>query len=88
MSWFRAAALRADSPTRSPVTIYERDIRSYASEIGNAQARVAMVQQQLADAHRQLDEATAAFIAHCASLDLPIEMEPTTWPKKPYRLDD
>lgn len=74
--------------TGDPVTVYERDIRDYAGDIANAQRRVTIAKEQLAAAKQQLSDASAAFIEHCRTLDIPIEMEPTQWPKRPYELEE
>lgn len=85
-AWFKGVIAADDHA--GPVTVYERDIRDYAGDIANAQRRVTIAKEQLAAAKQQLSDASAAFIEHCRALDIPIEMEPTQWPKRPYRLEE
>lgn len=77
-----------DETTGNPVEVYRRDIRDYADDVQNGKRLVALKTEELAAAQEQLRHATEQFIRHCAEIDLPIEMEATSWPTKPYRLED
>lgn len=85
-AWFRGVI--GSEPTGEPVTVWARGIADYAGDIDNAKRMVVMRRQELAAAEIQLQDATAAFIQHCAELDLPIDMEPTQWPRKDYKFEE
>lgn len=85
-SWLRNVLTTGE--TTQPVEVYRRTIADYADDIANGKRLVAIKSQELASAQDQLRLATEAFIRHCAEIDLPIEMEPTSWPTKPYTLED
>lgn len=86
-SWLRGVIGNIET-TGEPVTVWQRGIHDYASDIANAQRLVELKENELESARAQLAHATANFIEHCKVLDMPIEMEPTQWPRRPYKLED
>ena len=74
--------------TGDPVTVYERDTNSYVAELQNACARYDMKAEELRAADEQVKAAQSALSEHVASLNLPIVVEATIYPARPYKLED
>ncbi len=77
-----------EATTGEPVTVYERTTDSYVAELRNACDRYDMKHEELKAADAQVKAAQAALSEHVASLNLPIVVEATIYPARPYKLED
>lgn len=66
------------------ITVYEMTLQELAEEILNSERLIEVCFSRLEAAQQQRLKAQLAFIERCVSMGLPISMEPSDKPYKPY----